>query len=421
MIGNIKLKDGISLIVLIITIVVILILLTTITISADNIINNNKKKKFAKEMYEVQSIVDKYKYENNDYPYIIENDEKKTITININNILEQFSDEDVIDDTVTLYQVSLSKVEIQNLSLGTEKNDNVNDVYAFSQKTGKVYYVKGYKVSNITYYTLTDELKALIGLKTKDSENSNIKIVSKINLDGYIRDGLILYYDGINNTREGNNLNATKWEDLSGNNNDGIFVNPNNTITYMGNGYEFTNNDDYIETINNLGVSSAPDITLEFVHKSYGVKEDSNTTNACGLFTYGSATGGSSDIGKILTGNVTYPLSTFSVINNLIKCNIQDDNNVVRNIVFTTAGSTFPNDNTKIYQNGEKLEIYQKTGNISINLQDSTLQIGREWQYNQQENSLNGIIYAVRVYDRVLTEEEIRQNYEIDKLRFNID
>ena len=29
-------------------------------------------------------------------------------------------------------------------------------------------------------------------------------------------------------------------------------------------------------------------------------------------------------------------------------------------------------------------------------------------------------VYAVRVYNRALTEEEIRQNYEIDKVRFNI-
>ena len=34
---------------------------------------------------------------------------------------------------------------------------------------------------------------------------------------------------------------------------------------------------------------------------------------------------------------------------------------------------------------------------------------------------LNGKIYSVRVYDKVLTEEEIENNYKIDKNRFNIE
>lgn len=34
--------------------------------------------------------------------------------------------------------------------------------------------------------------------------------------------------------------------------------------------------------------------------------------------------------------------------------------------------------------------------------------------------SLNGNIYAVRIYNRVLTDEEIKTNYKIDKYRFGI-
>ena len=32
----------------------------------------------------------------------------------------------------------------------------------------------------------------------------------------------------------------------------------------------------------------------------------------------------------------------------------------------------------------------------------------------------NGRIYDAQIYNRALTEDEIRQNYEIDKVRFNI-
>lgn len=166
MIKNINTKKGISLIVLLITIAVILILLTTITFSAGNIISNTKKRQFAKEIYEVQNLVDKYKYENDDYPYIIEKDEKKVININGENIDEQFVGEDSINNTVTLYPIDLYKAGVQNLSRGTKKDNNENDVYAFSDKTGKLYYVKGYKVGRYTYYTLTNELRKLIGLKS---------------------------------------------------------------------------------------------------------------------------------------------------------------------------------------------------------------------------------------------------------------
>lgn len=33
---------------------------------------------------------------------------------------------------------------------------------------------------------------------------------------------------------------------------------------------------------------------------------------------------------------------------------------------------------------------------------------------------LNGKIYAVRIYNRCLTDKEIQQNYKQDKIRFNI-
>lgn len=168
MIKKINTKKGISIIVLLITIAVILILLTAITFSADTLISNTKKRQFAKEIYEVQKVVDKYKYENDDYPYIIENDEKKVFNINVENIDEQFVGEEILNNTVTLYPIELSKTGVQNLSRGTKNDNNENDVYALSDKTGKVYYVKGFKVGRDIYYTLTNELKKLIGVKQLD-------------------------------------------------------------------------------------------------------------------------------------------------------------------------------------------------------------------------------------------------------------
>ena len=217
---KISLKKGVSLIVLLMTIAVMLILLTTITVSSSNIINNSKKRQFAKELYEIQNLVDKYKYENNDYPYIIENDENKTVKKNVENISNIFVGEEKVDNVITLYPINLSKVGVENLSRGINKEDNEEDVYAFSNKTGKVYYVKGYKVGDDTYYTLTDELKELLGFKTKSSEDSNTTIIRENNfIEGYINQGLVLMLDGTKNNLNGHDVNSKTWENLSGKNN----------------------------------------------------------------------------------------------------------------------------------------------------------------------------------------------------------
>ena len=409
---KISLKKGVSLIVLLMTIAVMLILLTTITVSSSNIINNSKKRQFAKELYEIQNLVDKYKYENNDYPYIIENDENKTVKKNVENISNIFVGEEKVDNVITLYPVNLSKAGVENLSRGTNKDDNENDVYAFSEKTGKVYYVKGYKVGDDTYYTLTDELKELLGFKTQKTENSKITIVGESNILGeYVKYGLILHYDGIQNTRNGNNLNTTIWEDLSGNNNDGLFINDKNTILYKENGYEFTNNSDYIESKNNLGLSSDPNVTVEIVYKWYGGNWSAGFFNTSDF----SITNGYS-LGGWITANKR--LTMHSV--NAEVSSIVANENVINNISFVKKSGAFNNDTVSIYNNSIKDNSTLNEITTTMNFKDAKLQIGRGFQFGNNNRTLNGIIYAVRVYNRVLSEEEIKHNYEVDKARFNL-
>lgn len=161
-------RNGVSLVVLLITIAVFLVLLTAITFSADNVINNTKKKQFAKEIYEVQNLVDRYKYENEEYPYIVlDGGSYEIIEIEVTDTMKaQFSNETFNSDgTLVLYIVNLSEIGVENITRGTKEENNEKDVYAFSKDTGKVYYIKGYKVGKSIYYTLTNELRKLVGLK----------------------------------------------------------------------------------------------------------------------------------------------------------------------------------------------------------------------------------------------------------------
>lgn len=57
---------------------------------------------------------------------------------------------------------------------------------------------------------------------------------------------------------------------------------------------------------------------------------------------------------------------------------------------------------------------------FTSNLVDSKIQVGRHWQYGNQNRTFFGSIQAIRIYNRALTDEEIDMNYQIDKVRFNI-
>ena len=84
----------------------------------------------------------------------------------------------------------------------------------------------------------------------------------------YVKHGLQLYYDGIKNTRNGNNPQATSWEDLSGNDNDGVLYNMNTDSGYYEpkeNGYVFLHNNSYVKSANKIGISGDANFTIEIV------------------------------------------------------------------------------------------------------------------------------------------------------------
>ena len=355
---KLTLKRGISLIVLIVTIIVIIILaaVVVLTITKNNPIESAKEAAFKEDIRTFQ-------------------DELSLI------ISKEYTD-------------NRGKREKKINVKGSDVKNYIPDL------TDK--YAEKFEI-------VEDELKYIDG-KFNEKE---IKWLSDLNIskkeNEYVKDGLILYYDGINNTRNGNNSETLVWEDLSGNNNDGKFINPNNTIKYKENGYEFTNNSDYIESINNLGLSSDPDVTFEFVYKWYGL---SGTTS--GIFYTGSL---STVSGKSFSDYVE--IGAFSASNQGIKVG-SSSVNIKTNITYLKKSGLFNNINALIYQNGVKKNAEQYGNSTSMNLDDSSLKIGRTLPWNGQNRTLNGIIYSVRVYNRVLSEDEIKQNYEVDKERYKL-
>ena len=386
-------KKGISVIAFIIIIGVMLILISTVTVSLDSVVTNSRKRQFAKEIFEIQTMVDSYKKHNNDYPYIKTAEGNKIIELEKNNKNEdQLASEDIIDNKVELYVINLQKIGVNELSRGYNKDNDVTDVYAFSNKTGKVYYVKGYKVRKNKYYSLTDELKKLIGINTSGNSSSIILreenyIYSEAN--NYIKNGLVLHVDGMQNTKKGHSINTAVWEDLSGNGNDLTLEN----ISWTGDSVVFNESLAYTD-------NTVENITVEIV-----VKEDTSKNGPIYIGWFGNN-----------RHMMAYYDNNCIQLSNNVKF-YQLTNNYTRNSISAIYKST-----TDVI---DKCYINSKQGVITSS-NDSWAQTAPHYiQIGKYGNTNNwrfaGEICAIRIYNRALTEEEIKHNYEIDKERFNLE
>lgn len=171
-------KKGITFIAVMTTVAIMLILVSTATISAFNVINNSKKTKYATELAYIKEAVENYYITYNDFPI------SESIKVGLDSLEDktQFEDEDEDkneDDNILLYKIDKEKLGISETVYGNETDGDESDIYTFSKKTKKVYYLKGVKIGNNIYYTLTDELKKMINY----DKVSGSSVTSKVEED----------------------------------------------------------------------------------------------------------------------------------------------------------------------------------------------------------------------------------------------
>ena len=384
----VKIKKGISMIALLITIAVFLILLTVITISSDKIINNTKKKQFAREIYEVQNLVDKYKYEKEEYPYtILDDNTNESMSIDItDDLTDQFDKEGVKEgDKVELYTIDLNKIGAENITRGIKKDNNLKDVYAFSEKTGIVYYIKGYKVGKNVYYTLTDELKGQIGYGKDTSNISNSKVIFETASMDYVQDGLVLMLDGIQNVRGWHSTSTNVWEDLSGNNND---LTLENVVS--------NSNNMYLDGIKSK-VYSEKALDVVSVEMVLELEEKNDFVYIASF------------------GNNSKSMAWSPVSDKGFSLGHQKKKYFVENLYKKNSISVQYNPDL-LYLNSEKLN-----NNLPIEswAGPSSYPIAFGF-YGNNGYRMKGKIYSIRIYNRALTEDEVKNNYIVDKARFGI-
>mgnify|MGYP004530190377 FL=1 len=178
-------KKGITFVAVMVTVAIMFILVSTVTISAINVINNSQKTKLATELAYVKEAVDNYYTTYNTYPI------DESVTVKLNEVEDvdknQFEGEDgYTSDSIVLYVINKEKLGITETVYG---NGNVanKDIYVFSKKTDRVYYLKGLKIGSKTYYTLTDNLKKIINYEESNfnssDEENNTSRENNINIE----------------------------------------------------------------------------------------------------------------------------------------------------------------------------------------------------------------------------------------------
>ena len=223
----------------------------------------------------------------------------------------------------------------------------------------------------------------------------------------YVQDNLVLFYDGLNNTGSGHSNKATTWKDLSTSNFDGTLMNFGDN-SWTNNSLTFDGIDDWVK----IAQMDYSNITVEVVMEYYNLDGDSEID----VVTNWQSGGYGIDI-----HDSTYrDRNTFAfLLSGKGYQYIQSDNPAKIGKKYILTGS-YDGSIVKFWENGIKKESNLE-GTIG-NTQDNTVMVlGGNPKGENSDASFNGKIYAVRIYSKALTDEEVKQNYELDVQRYGVE
>jgi len=257
---------------------------------------------------------------------------------------------------------------------------------------------------------------AFVALLEGQDEEKNWKIVANTNngypilewqegaeiqVAWYSQKGLLLHYDGIENTSNGHSNSVATWYDLSGKGNNGTV---NNSATWNNNYLSFDGTDDYISITNNPLYKNK--YTINFVVLG-------NTLSSHTLYSNRSSMGTGISIFWLNTGNIRFDTgATTYQWNTGIAVPVSNIN-----VITLTKNSI----GRKMYLNGNEVATTTTVGD-STGLTNGITTIGVSQTSGASfSNYFSGSIYSYMVYDRVLTNNEIKENYKLNASRFGIN
>lgn len=218
-----------------------------------------------------------------------------------------------------------------------------------------------------------------------------------------IKDGLVLYYDmkGMSNSSQYKNI----LKDISGNNSDAILENFNytNESGYSDKGLKFDGVDDHIKSINSIKRNSK-DISIEI-----SLDDLDRSTNWQYLVSLRSKSNN-----YFISILIHYFHVDVHINNNLgIQHAYYPIKDNEKYIVVTLTGDE--EIDQKVYVDGTLKTISGGgiTSNISV--------MDNELIFHRSGNDSNKIsMKSLRIYDRILTNQEIQHNYQLEKERWGL-
>lgn len=212
-----------------------------------------------------------------------------------------------------------------------------------------------------------------------------------------VKDGLVLYLDAVSPNSYSNKFNKLTWKDISGKSNNGLIL---NGPIYNNNYFSFDGINDYVNCGNNSSLQITKGSVSVWVRTSTpgsGYRGIITKREAWGIFTL------NSELVVFDWGNGTHRSTGV---------NIADGN--WRNIVLTfseTIGT--PSNNAIVYVNG--VPIITTTVKHLSQIYNCLTGYG-----NYLSQYFKGDVSNIQIYNKVLTQSEITQNYNKLKLRFGL-
>ncbi len=307
--------------------------------------------------------------------------------------------------------------EGRNLYL-EELNEIHEDGISIEQKEGKV-----------EIYTSTEEeLKYAIanvdGYQFKIYENLKIDLIGKIDEISededpgeYVQDGLIVLYDGENNTGNGHSNQTTVWKNLAPiseenpeNQNNGTLMNFNFTQTSG-----WTENSLMLDGVNDWVKMSYLDyenMTIEIVAKPLDVNPNkaqyyltNHQLGGMSLYNLSNRNGSQVNIkGSYIPLNSSETVKTGQIYS----MSMGYDGNLM-----------YFNENDNFYKAEVGTEMTKPESSTVFVI--GTNPNGTREEIVSGDARIHMEVYSVRIYNRCLTEEEIKHNYKVDKKAFDIE
>ena len=220
---------------------------------------------------------------------------------------------------------------------------------------------------------------------------------------GYVTEGLTAFYDAINNTGSGHSSNAKVWKDLSGNGND-LTHQGSEELTWNEKAYDFVQPEtNYFETTENISLGNS-NRTIEVVCSL----EDDGVENILGLGTENART-----LNDIIYYNNGMNINNYE---NQIDEGIENRPLEKGRTYITTITYDATSHMASYYTN---LQGKENVAFANLNTAASTLTLGKGKDSTHNKNK-RFKLQALRIYNRVLTEEERITNYMLDKERYEV-